>query len=164
MRVKSSSVAVAMFISTLCLTPIVAHRAISQETNDSHGGKIEGTWRVQVTQRNCQTGAEIRRFPAMLTFAQGGTLTGTTTAFPVALRSPDQGIWSYRGGQTYRAESEAFLFNSSGTWVQTQRITQSIKLSANADTLSSNASIEFFDTSGNTMLTGCATAVATRME
>ena len=130
----------------------------------SRGGRIEGTWRVHVTQRNCQTGAEIRSFPAMLTFAEGGTLTGTTTAFPVSLRGPDHGVWNHSGGRSYSAVSEAFHFNAAGAWTLTQRITQAIQLEPGADVFSSDASVEFFDTLGNTTLTGCATAVATRMQ
>ena len=143
---------------------VIARQSDSNAARESPGGKIEGTWRVQVTQRNCQTGAELRTFPAMLTFAQGGTLTGTTTAFPVSLRSPDHGIWSHNGGSTYRAVSEAFQFNPAGAWVATQRITQSIELAANSNTFNSNAAVEFFDALGNSTGTGCATAVATRME
>lgn len=126
------------------------------------GGRIEGTWRVAVTLRNCQTGSEIRSFPAMLTFV-GGVLTGTTTAFPVALRGPDHGVWEYEGHRRYRAVSEAFLFNSAGAWVSTQRITQNIELN-DGNRFTSEAAVEFFDTAGNTTSSGCATAVATRME
>jgi len=147
-----------------------ADTVVSAQENDrdeglrSHGRKLEGTWRVQVTLRNCQTGAELRTFPALLTFAQGGTLTGTTTVFPPALRGPDHGVWEHNGRRRYRAVTEAFIFNPAGAWTSTQRITQDIELSSNPDGFTSTASVEFFDTAGNPTSTGCATAVATRME
>jgi hypothetical protein len=78
---------------------------------ESQSRKLEGTWRVQVTIRDCQSGAAVRTFPALLTFARGGTLTETTTGFPPALRTPGHGFWRHTGGQTYIAVSEAFLFN-----------------------------------------------------
>jgi hypothetical protein len=134
------------------------------DSSQSRAKRIEGTWRVNVTQRNCQTGAVLRTFPAMLTFAQGGTLTGTTTAFPPSSRGPDHGVWSHAGGLRYAAVSEAFHFNPAGAWVSTQRITQAIQLGPDGDIFTSDASVEFFDTLGNTTATGCATAVATRME
>jgi hypothetical protein len=130
----------------------------------SDGGRIEGTWRVQVTLRNCQTGAELRIFPAVLTFADGGTLTGTSTVLSPALRSPDHGIWSHTGGHSYRAVDEAFIFNPLGAWVSTQRLTQTIELADDAASFTSDARTEFFDTAGNPTTTGCATASATRME
>jgi hypothetical protein len=151
-------------LATLMLAMVlfVGYATSKGQDNTSNGGRIEGTWRVQVTQRNCQTGAVLRTFPAMLTFAVGGTLTGTSTVVPPAARSGDFGIWEYNGGGKYAATSEAFLFNN-GAWFQTQRITQAITLSQDANTLYSEAHTEFFDTSGNVVLSGCATAVATRM-
>jgi len=128
----------------------------------SRGGKIAGTWRVEVTLRNCQTGAEIRTFPALLAFARGGTLTGTSTVLPTSVRSGDFGIWKHNGHGSYSAVSEAFLFNGA-VWSQRQRITQAITLSPDEDTLYSDARTEFFDTAGNPVANGCATAVATRM-
>jgi len=135
-----------------------------RQESQSNGGRIEGTWRVQVTLRNCQTGAEIRTFPALLTFANGGTLTGTSTVLATGLRSPDHGIWSHTGGQSYHAVDEAFIFSPAGAWVSTQRLTQDIQLAADGDTFSSDAHTEFFDTVGNLTASGCATANATRME
>jgi hypothetical protein len=128
----------------------------------SRGGKIVGTWRVQVTLRNCQTGAEIRTFPALLNFANGGTLTGTSTVLPPSARGGDFGIWKRNGHGSYSAVSEAFLFNGA-VWSQRQRITQAITLSADDDTFYSNARTEFFDPVGNLVSNGCATAIATRM-
>ena len=151
-------------ISALAAPPAVKLQdADKKADSDSNGGKIEGTWRVQVTLRNCQTGAELRVFPAALTFGNGGTLTGTSTVLSPALRSPDHGVWSHAGGQTYSAVSEAFIFNPAGVWVTTQRITQAIELASDANSFSSNAHTEFFDTLGNVTASGCATAVATRM-
>ena len=39
--------------------------------SESQAGRIEGTWRVQLTVRNCQTGEPLRTFPALFTFAKG---------------------------------------------------------------------------------------------
>ena len=132
------------------------------EWNASRDGKIAGTWRVQVTLRNCQTGAEIRSFPAILTFAVGGTLTGTSTVLPSSGRGGDFGIWEHNYNNNYSAASEAFLFNG-GVFSQRQRITQAITLNPDENTFSSDAHTEFFDPAGNLVISGCATAVATRM-
>ena len=139
----------------------------------STGGTLEGTWRVQVTLRNCQTGAELRpATPALITFAKGGTLTETTTVFPPAMRGPGHGIWRHTGGQTYTAVSEAFIFNPgappASAWVGTQRLTQTIQLGEKQDELTSTASTEFFGPDGNPIPgfppAGCSTAVARRMQ
>jgi len=140
--------------------PAVVATAHSEE----QAGKLEGTWRVQVTIRDCQSGAALRTFPALLTFAQGGTLTETTTGFSPALRTPGHGFWQHTGDHSYSAVSEAFLFNQIGIWTATQRLTQSIEIADNPDELTSTATNEIFDTSGNLLMAGCATAVASRLQ
>jgi len=124
---------------------------------------LEGTWRMQVTIRDCASGTALRTFPAFLTFAQGGTLTETTTGFPPALRTPGHGIWSHLTDHTYSAVSEAFLFNPAGVWTSKQRLTQFIEISGEYE-LKSTAINEIFDTNGNLIANGCATAVGSAME
>ena len=143
--------------------------ATTQETQKlektiSPGKRLEGTWRVQVSSRDCASGAVLRTFPAMLTFAQGGTFTETTTGFPPAMRSPGHGVWYFLGDHSYRGISEAFLFSPAGVWVGTQRLTQSIEIGQDGDELNSTATNEIFDVFGNLTTSGCATAVATRFE
>jgi hypothetical protein len=141
-----------------------AQNAERQERSESGARKLEGTWRVQVTLQDCQTGAVLRNFPALLTFAGGGTLTETTTAFPPSARTPGHGFWRRTGRRTYTAVSEAFLFNPAGTWTGTQRLTQAIEIGNDPDKLTSKATNEIFDINGNLLVTGCATAVAQRFE
>ena len=153
--------------ATSLWTPVLgatSPQSQSIERSESHGGKLEGTWRMQVTIRDCGSGAALRTFPAFLTFAQGGTLTETTTGFPPALRTPGHGAWEHLGGQTYRAVSEAFLFNPAGAWTGRQRLTQIIEISKDGEEMNSNATNEIFDANENLIVNGCATAVGTYFE
>ena len=136
----------------------------AQSSPNAESQRIDGTWRVQVTIRDCTSGAALRTFPAFLTFAQGGTLTETTTGFPPSLRTPGHGFWSHLTGHGYSAVSEAFLFNPAGVWTGRQRLTQVIEIGDQANELSSTAINEIFDTNGNLIVNGCATAVGSRME
>jgi hypothetical protein len=133
------------------------------EQSQAIRGKLVGTWRVQVTIRNCQTGAEIVTFPSLVTFAQGGTLVETTTGGNPALRGDGQGFWQNAGGQEYDAVFEAFLFNTAGVWTGRQKVTQTITIGADMDQLTAIAASEFFDTNGNPTAAGCSTAVGQRM-
>jgi hypothetical protein len=159
---------VALVLTTTSLwTPVLgatSPQSQSSEKSASHGGKPEGTWRMQVTIRDCASGAALRTFPAFLTFAQGGTLTETTTGFPPALRTPGHGVWEHLGSQTYRAVSEAFLFNPAGAWTGRQRLTQIVEISTDGEEMNSNATNEIFDTNGTLIVNGCATAVGTYFE
>ena len=135
-----------------------------QEKSEGQGRKLEGTWRVQVTIRVCQTGVAIRTFPSLVTFAQGGTMTETTSAASPALRGPGHGVWEHRGGRTYTSVMEAFTFNPAGIWTGTQRVTQTVELEHGSDEFNANASSEIFDANGVLLMTGCSTAVGTRLE
>ena len=132
---------------------------------------IMGTWRMTVTLYDCTTGAERPPFQSMLSFAEGGTLTGTTAnpAFQPGQRSPDHGIWTAVGDHTYKFLSEAYILFTTepnppvpGFPRGVQRITQTVKVNGNQ--LTTDGSAEFFDAAGNLVLGSCAKAVGERME
>src|SRR5258705_7533866 len=88
-------------LGTIFSTTVRGSKADSVATQaDPQVRKLGGTWRVQVTQRICPTGVVIKTFSATLTLAEGGTLVGTTTAFPPALRGLDHGFWQQSGDHT----------------------------------------------------------------
>src|SRR6185295_4262014 len=127
-------VIVATLFSMLATPDMISITAVSEAkaampampgAPDAKARRIEGTWQVQVTLQNCQTGAALRTAPAFLTFEQGGTLVETTTVFSSAQRSPGHGFWEHTGGKTFKAVSKAFIFNPDGTWAGTQTLTQS---------------------------------------
>jgi hypothetical protein len=147
-------------------TGLIARTQSSQSGSEKG---LEGTWRVQVSTTDCATGLQGASFAALLSFAQGGTLTGTTTSpvFQPGQRTSDYGTWGRGDAHTYKAVSDAFiLFNSApnppvpGFQRGTQRIMQSIQVNDNQ--LTSVASTQFFDLTGNLLMTGCATATGQR--
>lgn len=130
---------------------------------------LQGTWRVQVTLYNCQTGQKAPPFGSILSFNRGGTLIGITSnaAFQPGQRTSDHGSWRHLDGNKYQAASEAFILFTSTTVPPapvfqqgTQRITQAITL--NGDQFTSVASVQFFDVSGNLLRAGCAAATGQR--
>ena len=146
----------------LVLGSALTTQARSQEVV-SHNG-LAGAWRLQLTVRDCQTGAALRTFPALATFAKGGTLTLTTAGQLPSLSTPPLGVWRYTGGHTYSAVSEAFIFSPAGNWIQTHRLTRAIQMGNDTDNFTDTVALQIFDTSGNLIVTGCATSVATRIK
>lgn len=147
----------------------LAFPALLTAQSEAAARGMVGTWHVQVSVINCSTGQPVGpAFSSLLTFARGGTLTGTTRnpTFQPGQRTSDFGIWRQTGSNTYSADSEAFLlFTSSAPPVfqaGTQRIIQSITLSG--DSFDSVAITRFYDTAGNLITSGCAHAVARRYE
>jgi hypothetical protein len=137
-------------------------RARAQDAESQNG--LEGTWRVQVTVRDCQTGQAQRTFPALFAFAKGGTLTATTAGQLPSLSTPNLGVWRHTDGHSFSAVSETFIFGSAGAWTQTHRLTRVIEIGIDGDTFTDTIALEIFDTNGNLIVTGCGTSVASRFE
>ncbi len=160
-----------MSVLALAMTSflILARDVRAQGPDDSdqasQARKLEGTWRVTVTIRDCQTGQALQfpgnPFPALITFALGGTLTSADSTL---FRSAGHGVWRHMGGHTYRAVSEAFLFNPAGVRIGTQRLTQVIEIGEDPDEYNASVSGEILGPDGNLVQTVCATSVGRRME
>jgi len=135
-------------------------RAQSDDTPSKN--RLEGTWRVQLTIRNCQTGEVLRSFPAVFTFAKGGTLTLTTAGQLPSLSTTGLGIWRHMTGHSYSAVSESFIFSTAGLWTQTHRLTRAIEVSNDGDNFTDTVALQIFDTQGNVIVTGCGTSVGSR--
>jgi hypothetical protein len=136
----------------------------ARSTDEASHKRLEGTWRVQLTVRDCQTNAALRTFPALFAFAKGGTLTATTAGQSPAQFSPNLGVWEHTRGNTYTAVSEAFVFSPAGVWIQTHRLTRAIELDSDADEFTDSLTLEILDTNRNVIATGCGTSAAHRFE
>jgi len=156
-------------MAAIALAGVLVLGAGSTAAAQTEDPTLQGTWRVQVTLYNCQTGQKAPPFSSILSFNRGGTMIGNTSnaAFQPGQRTPDLGSWSHIGGNNYQAASEAYILFTSTTVPPapvfqqgTQRITQAITLNGNQFT--SVASVQFFDVSGNLLRAGCATATGQR--
>ena len=128
---------------------------------------LQGTWWVTVTLYDCITHQERPPFVSLLAFAQGGTMTETTAnaAFQVGQRSTGFGTWAHLTDRTYTSIDDAFILFTAGPFTQgTQRIDHSITVSLHGNQFNDDATVQFFDTNGNLIGTGCARAAGTRLQ
>ena len=130
----------------------------------NRGQRLVGTWDVQVTLRNCQTGAAIRTFASIGTFMTGGTALDSTSGIPQALKTPGQGVWNYVGRNTYRFKIKSFSFDASGNFTGWTIIKHVANLNRFADEYESAGTAEVYAPNGNLVFTGCSTTTATRFE
>jgi hypothetical protein len=149
----------------LTIAQVVAPGTIATAQSQQAATGLEGTWRVEVTLRDCNIGEALGSpIRSLLSFARGGTMTETTARFSPALRGPGHGIWQQIQGSTFSSTFEAFRYDPAGVWIETQRITQTIEIGDDPNTWTANAHNEIFDTNDNLLISGCSTAVGHRME
>jgi hypothetical protein len=162
-----------IFLKTLggALTILVlaasAQLFVSAQDNDGgyKGARgLEGVWDVQVTSRNCETGEAIRTFPAMQTFAQGGTLSDWGSGNPPSRRGAGMGVWSHVSGQNFESAFQFFIFNADGTLARKQISRGQIELSHDGESYTSSRVAQILDVHGNLTATNCSTSTATRFE
>jgi hypothetical protein len=134
----------------------------AQSVNTNGAGRLEGTWNVRVTIRNCQTGNEIRSFDSLGIFMAGGTTIDSTSGTPQALKTPGQGIWEHVTGDTYRFKFKSFSFDPAGNFTGWTIIRHQANLNHNADAYASAGTAEVYAPNGALIFVGCSTSVATR--
>ena len=138
----------------------------------SNGMKVEGTWMVTVTLRNCATDAVLGTVNSLVTFNRGGTLHETPGGvnFAPGQRSDGHGVWRHKGGHTYSQRFVALIrFDTApgpggpGFFEGWQVVSHTLTLS-DPDTLSSSGTNEFYDENGQLYRSGCSTAVGKRFQ
>jgi hypothetical protein len=167
-------------LTILMLTMFAQVRVSAQDTNNEdqskeqtqedlsgrrgNNTKLEGTWDMQVTTRNCETDAATRTFASIDTFMSGGTMINSTSGFPQALVTPGQGVWSHISGNTYRFKFKSFSFDPSGNFTGWAIVSYEINLNRRADRYNAVGTTGVYAPNGNLLFTGCSTATATRFE
>ncbi len=150
---------------TVALAALTVSAASAQD-NQGQERSLRGTWRVDITLRNCVTGAPLGvPFQSLLTFDRGGTMTETTSngSFFPAERGPGHGIWQRTDVEGYRALSLAYI-TLNGVLVKTQSIDQRIVLLDGDHFRTTSAAVSFVKPDGSPAGAGCATANGKRLE
>jgi hypothetical protein len=127
------------------------------------GRRIEGTWLVHATLRQCDTGAEIPNstFPALHTFLSGGAMLSNPASSGL---STGHGVWTHTGGDTFENTIRLFAFTPGGVLMGISRVARDIVLSPDGGSLTSNDDSEFRDLAGNLIGRRCASVTGTRLD
>jgi len=128
--------------------------------------KLEGTWLVQGTVLNCQTGMPLTppiNFSGLNTFIAGGAMFANPASNP-ARASTGHGAWEHEGGRRFSNTILSFIFNADGSFAGTQKVTRDIELdSSNPDLFTSTNSVEITDPAGS-VTTRCSAETGRRLE
>ena len=153
-------------------------------TSADSSNALVGVWSIQVTRRNCATGAPLDApINSLVSFHLGGTLTETPggVGFAPGQRGDGHGLWSKSEPHTYHQKFIALLnfdtppnlpgtptFDpakpvSPGFFAGWQTVTHTVELH-DADHVSSEGTNAFYRTDGTVYRTGCSTAVGERFK
>jgi hypothetical protein len=130
---------------------------------------IRGLWNVSVTPIDCSTGDPLApAFGSLLSFNADGTESEDTNnpALQPGQRSTAFGVWKQKSENKYEMNTYALIvFGTDGPppiEAGSQQIRQDIVLQRKSWT--SNATVQFFDSSGTLYRSGCAKAAAIRLK
>jgi hypothetical protein len=162
---RTSSVVVVLVLAG-ALVHFFGGNAAAQSNSE---GTLQGTWRVQVNPINCQTGAPLPSFSALVSYARGGTLTEVVNSqsFLPGQVTPGLGVWSHTQAHAYKAVWEVFiLFDTPPPGFPFKRGVQRLMrdIEVDGDQMTFNASSQFFDSNGNPLFATCARGTGTRFE
>ena len=155
----------------LALVGLAASGASAQQSA-TQAQTVQGVWYVQVTIRDCATGAALAPpVNSLVTFAAGGTLHESVSGggFAPGQRSDGHGTWTHKGGKTYdqRFVSMINFATAPGPgpgfeagWMKVQHTVAVI----DADHIESVGNNSFYRLNGEVYRTGCSTATGSRFE
>ena len=125
--------------------------------------RIEGTWLLQATLRQCDTGAEIPNstLPALHTFLSGGAMISSVASGGLGT---GHGVWTHAGGDNFKNTVRVFAFGPGGTLMGIATINRDIVLSPDGQSLQSNDVSEFRDVAGNLIGSRCAAVTGQRLD
>ena len=127
--------------------------------NPPANSTLAGVWQVVRHGIDCNTGQELRSFPALTTFNGDGTLHID------ALGTPIHGVWQRepgRGNYSFREVS----YNSNPDTGELESITvgtASVHLTS-PTTYTATATVQDFDPNGNLLFTRCGRSEGTRFQ
>jgi hypothetical protein len=109
------------------LTLMVVQVLVFAQDASARAGNLEGTWRGEFTNIDCQTGEPIAAPAQTLeTYLPGGSMLQSTSRN--IFRTPGYGIWKHTTQQNFRATFIILHFKPDGTQAGRSEITQSIEL------------------------------------
>ena len=149
--------------TALAVFLVLAAAQIPASAQNGKGRRIEGTWRVEITLRNCQTGVAIGTQPGLNTFLAGGSMISNPAVSP-ALLSTGHGVWEHAGGRSFINTIVLFRFNPNGTYAGTVTVKRVIELGENSDEFTSTDTAEAADPNGSVIETRCSTVSGQRLE
>jgi hypothetical protein len=136
MKTKLVKRILAPLVVACALVPMVATTATRPGTV---GGRLQGTWEMQITLTDC-AGHVIRSFP------------------------PGEGVWRHTTDNNYAFRFKFFTFSPQNVFTGWTIISGETTVDETGDANTGSATVEVYDPNGVLVATVCASTVGTRFE
>src|SRR6266478_3967972 len=160
MKTKFVKNIMAPLVVACALVTMVAATAAGQGTV---GGKLQGTWEMQITLTDC-AGHVIRSFPSLIEYAAGGTVVESNGGTPQALKTPGKGVWRHTTNNNYAFRFKFFTFNSLNVFTGWTIIAGETTVDSIGNANTGSATVKVYDPNGVLLATVCAEIAGTRFE
>lgn len=127
--------------------------------------RIEGTWLVQITMRNCGDDSVVGSAFGLNTFVPGGTMLAAPGGPTAAIRN-GQGVWTYAGGSRFSNRFVMFAYNpQTGAFAGIRVVTRTIEVGPGPDQFRSRDTDQLYDPATLVPLgpQGCGTGAGRRV-
>jgi hypothetical protein len=163
MKIMKTKLVKSMMAPLLGACALVTLVAAESAPRDAVGGRLQGTWSMQITLNDC-AGHTIRSFPTLIAFVAGGTLTEASGGTAPALQTGGKGVWSHTTASNYAFRFKDFTFNAQNIFTGWVIITGETTVDETGNANAGPATVEVYNASGVLVASLCADAVGTRFE
>src|SRR5438552_16594038 len=160
MKTKLVKSIMAPLVVACALVTMVAATASGQGTQ---GGRLQGTWEMQITLTNC-AGTVLRSFPSLVEFMAGGTVVESNGGTPQALKTPGEGVWRQTTDNNYAFRFKFFTFDPQNIFTGWTIIAGTTTVNPTAHTNAGSATVKVYNTSGVLLVSLCASTAGTRFK
>ncbi|MDQ2735450.1 MAG: hypothetical protein M3Y55_10770 [Pseudomonadota bacterium] len=123
---------------------------------------LEGFWQSSISLKDCSSGAPLGGFRGLTLFNQGGTASADNNQ-PSATKGTAMGTWTKSATGTYVVNLRFWRYLPDGSPAGQQRLTRTITLAADGNSLTSTITTQALDASDNVMQSACGTETGTRI-
>jgi hypothetical protein len=148
---------------SLCACALALMVAPTATGQGTQGGRIQGTWEMQVTLTDC-AGHVIRSFPTIQEFIAGGTTVESSAGTPQALKTPGLGVWRHTTGNNYAFRFKFFTFDAQNIFTGWTIIAGETTVDSTGDANAGSGTVEVYNPNGVLVATACTEFSGTRFE
>lgn len=157
---QSAALVTVTAAATSLLIQACGGNAEAQTASDAN--PIEGVWESAVTIKDCTSGAIVRTFKGESLFQRGGSLNADNS-LPVPSRGAAYGNWKQGAGANYTANFRFLRFNPDGSLAGSQKVSRSLTLSSDLNSLTGTLTGQVFDTADVVLQPICGSETAVRI-